>query len=240
MNQQEQVIKRIKSLFAMATNAGASENEKAKAILHAQKLMRKHQLTETDVQEGKSNEPESFGDLTYRLPAYGRSIMWMRQLITAIADHNFVRCYYKTSGKRGTQTKTVELFGTEQDIRLTIHAFEGIRQQITIQCDIDYHVVGGNKAKFRNSFCIGAVSGFVTVLGEMADKADAESNTTALVIAKDAQLDAAFYEHVPLLVTKRSRSQLDLDAYYDGQGYGSSLSVNPAIATKDNRTALPG
>ena len=114
----EQVIDKVKKLFAMANHDGSDVNEAKTALLQAQKLMAKYNIhmdamTETEELQCVSMQAETNGNKKFRF-----------QLGAILAKNFRCKCYCETEYNHGKKHHHITFFGTKDDVLICKEAFE--------------------------------------------------------------------------------------------------------------------
>lgn len=114
----EQVIDKVKKLFAMANHTGSDENEAKTALLQAQKLMAKYNIhmdamTDTEDFQCVSMRAETNGNKKFRF-----------QLGIILAKNFRCKCYCKTENNHGKKDHHIVFFGAKDDVLICKEAFE--------------------------------------------------------------------------------------------------------------------
>ncbi|EGS26876.1 DUF2786 domain-containing protein [Streptococcus agalactiae] len=114
----EKIIEKVKNLLELAYDS-PNDEEGQTALLMAQKLMVKHNLSLHDVNAQKKNDNigETVGHWAYRMP-------WWKEKLAAILGENF-RC--QTIRRRKSQEGITQIifFGYEADAELCTKVYEG-------------------------------------------------------------------------------------------------------------------
>lgn len=114
----EKIIVKIQNLLELAYDA-PNDEEGQTALLMAQKLMVKHNLTlkEVSAKQKKENIGETVGTWAYRLP-------WWQEQLAAILGENF-RCKTIRRRKRKEGVTEMIFFGYQSDAELCTRVYEG-------------------------------------------------------------------------------------------------------------------
>ncbi|HEM6115814.1 TPA: DUF2786 domain-containing protein [Streptococcus suis] len=116
---ESKIIEKIQNLLELAYDA-PNDEEGQTALLMAQKLMVKHNLSMSDVTtvKTKNNIGETVGTWEYRLP-------WWQEQLAAILGKNF-RCQTIRRRKMDEGITQVIFFGYQSDTELCTRVYEGV------------------------------------------------------------------------------------------------------------------
>ncbi|MEN6348731.1 MAG: DUF2786 domain-containing protein [Syntrophomonas sp.] len=180
MNEIDPVILKIKKLLAKAQGNPFAEEAQA-AILKAQELMAKNDLTTVDINQFVLEQQVVLVPVTE--PA---RVFWWQKMLASIIAHNF-RCYAFFAG-RGRAI--IEFLGKKLDVEIAkevyLFALAHINYFSKLYIKRQSHVTGsttGIKNDYIRGFLSGLVKGFEKQVLE---------NTWGLVLVKDSAVDEAY------------------------------------------------
>lgn len=209
----DKIIEKIKKLFALANNEGATLNEAENAMRMARKLLDKHNLSMGDLADLKEEVSVEFRN--------AQDVPWMRSLIHAIST--LYNCKYFVSRNFGSEPKHI-IIGTESN-RIT----SGL-----IINRLEYLIKKEGKGKgaaFRNGAAVGVWTTVQAIQKERREEEAVVGTGLMLIDVDKKQMGAAddFLKGMGLNLTK-SKSKTKMSS--DGYQYGKGLSVNPQMGGK--------
>ncbi|HEO8934375.1 TPA: DUF2786 domain-containing protein [Serratia marcescens] len=161
----EKYLAKIKKLLNLARRS-TNSNEAANALSQAQALMRKHSLTETDIDLMEIGRASSKGapSQAQKIPAY------MNSLANMICRAFGVDCYYQykrnflSSGQR-----TVVFFGPNERPEIAAYAFDVLSRQLVkarreFTAKMRRNIKPSTKVARADQFCEGWVDGAYAVI----------------------------------------------------------------------------
>lgn len=172
------ILDRIKKLRALATSS--NPNEAAAAAGVANKLILKHQISESQLAEISSPESnvENMFDDPEPLYVSARVTAWKVDLATLLARHYGCalwndKVYRSDSQNRGMSR--FRLVGREDDVQIVKFMFSWFVSEIQKLVDVECRGYGLN---YRDSYCKGAVKGIENLLAYTREKMVEEANKT--------------------------------------------------------------
>jgi len=206
----ESVIAKIKALFERTTENGCTEAEAIAAALAAQRLIVRHNVTDAELTEHRTDEP------VVELCASAVSGNWSSTLAGVIARSFRCTVYLETRRKR-SKMKTYVFMGCETDATAARAAFDYLyrvgtelaNQEARRQRDL----YGSYSSRgIRPSFCMGFARG-------VADELERQS--VALMVVTPQRVEDAFAERTAGWGTYSLHTSLtDPDAYGNGRRAG--------------------
>lgn len=242
MNEEtKKVIEKVRKLYAMANHATANEHEAANASKMAEALLRKHNLSISDITpaEAKSDVRESIMNAYKWTPS--RAPMWAQALAVTIADTHDTFVVWRVAAQTDSHVKRSQMHltfvGAELDVEISSQTFDYLFRTIQRLCEehFEHAYIPPTKGKtFKNSYREGMVARFVGRFKEIqAEKAAefaalAKTGTSLMVIKKDA---IAEYLDSPAEYRKGSKRQTTYDAssYRAGYTKGGDVSFNKQL-----------
>ena len=147
------IISKVQNLLELAYDAPDDE-EGQTALLMAQKLMVKHNLSMSDVTavKTKNNIGEAVGTWEYRLP-------WWQEKLATILGKNF-RCQTIRRRKRDEGITQVIFFGYQSDTELCTRVYEGVILYLKYRLKRLYPTVIKSRWKdYKKSYLLGFLEG---------------------------------------------------------------------------------
>ena len=190
----DQIIDNIRKLYAMANHPGSNEHEAANAAKMAERLLRKHNLSISDItpEEAKSQVTES--TMTKYKWTPGRAPVWAQTLSVSIAElHDCFVIWTRAAGNDEWVKKpqmNLCFVGLKADVLSAELMFDYLYTRTIALSDSWYKdTMGGcapNPRVIKNSYRSGMVSRFRQRFAEMKaeQKAEYEATGTALVVVK--------------------------------------------------------
>lgn len=182
----EEVIRKIRKMLALANDNAKHSDESDTAMLLAQKMMAKHNISMTDINfdevENKKNVTEGYGTEYIKLQ------WWMKSLGKIISD-NF-KCYYfyRTSGSKSR----IVFLGLENDVELCKIVYEFAVNAIKYH-SAEYmkrRGVSGDRGittAIKNDY----IAGYINGLGDKF-KEQVKTENFLMIIEKDALVVQAY------------------------------------------------
>lgn len=204
--EKENIIEKVKKLLSLAdNNKNASEAEVSAALLKAQELMAKYDLSIADTTETKEQckvvECEHKWDMGFRIP-----------LATIIAK-NF-RCELMLTGKK------IVFFGFSTDAQIAKSVFESAYTFVLREGNKHYnkaYAMGLKTKGVFNSYAAGFLAGMEQALDEQC---------VALMIVTPVEVTDAFHDFTKNMRTRTTRLQLDeinRDVFHSGKEDGKNM-----------------
>jgi hypothetical protein len=214
----EDIITKIKGCLALA-NDGADSDESDTAMLLAQKMMMKYNLSINDIDY--DNKPIRKNVMEGDGTEYTKLQWWMKSLALIIAD-NF-RCY--TFTRSFNKRTKITFLGLEQDIAVCKAIYEFALIKIKFHSDnyIKKRGIGGNRGTtiaVKNDYIAGYLQGLKAKFKEQV-----ETEGLALILLKDA-LVVREYEGYTMGSGSRIKRKTsgDSDAMQKGYSDGKKFS----------------
>lgn len=203
------VIFKIQNLLELAYDA-PNDEEGQTAILMAQKLMVKHNLSMTDLTttKNKNNIGETVGTWEYRMP-------WWQEKLAAILGENF-RC--KTIRRRVFDEGITQIifFGYDTDTELCTKVYEGAILYLKYRLKRLFPTIPKAHWKdYKKSYLLGFLAG----LDERFRKQAQSSEKFALMVQVPAEVLEEQYKRMGKLNERSAKiliQKVDLEAYSVG------------------------
>ncbi|HEO6135198.1 TPA: DUF2786 domain-containing protein [Streptococcus agalactiae] len=150
---ENKIVQKIQNLLELAYDA-PNDEEGQTALLMAQKLMVKHNLSMSDVTAAKiqNNIGETVGTWEYRLP-------WWQEKLAAILGKNF-RCQTIRRRKVSEGITQVIFFGYQSDTELCTRVYEGAILYLKYRLKRLYPTVKKSRwTDYKKSYLLGFLEG---------------------------------------------------------------------------------
>lgn len=245
MSDFDRIIAKIRKLFAMANHAGSNEQEAETALRQAEALLRKHNLSMTDItpEEAKSDVRESVMHKYKWTP--GRSPVWANWLSVEISKltDTYVMWVPAKSNDSWVKRQQCNLcyVGGQADVITAGEMFDYLFQTINRLCDEYFEGVEIPPTKgktYKNSYRYGVVQRLSERMKEMIRDKEAEfqqaaGTGTSLVVVKQDAIAAHLGKQPEDLGYQRMKRQQDLRGQHQNAGYrdGGGISLNKQLGT---------
>lgn len=214
------IIDKIRKLFALSEGAG-TEQEAAAALAKAKELMLKYALTMAEV----AMEKETVGT-TERVIGQMRAPRWKRDLAHVISYHFFCSLL----SRRGLY-RSVIFVGVGKDCEVAGFVFDYASRTIE-------QLIAGRRD--RSSFAKGCVAGFHGRLKEVFPKGVSSETVNALVLAKNAAVDA-YCDRVATGTARERPDKTRLNAsFLEGVRAGYNIPLRIPVETGEEGPAALG
>lgn len=224
------ILERIKKLWTLSER-NANTEEAASAAAKVQELCFKYNLELEAVLAQTGEKKEPYLKYDYLMPETTRfEVGWKRTLFSSVCRSNFCKSLYIT----GTARMTV--IGQKQNFEVACYQYEYLAREIQ-RLAIEGAKAQGffsnkDKRKYIMAFCEGASSAVCSTLYRSYETYSAEtSDSKALVVVKDKELDAAVKGFYPRLYSGRARRINTGSGYSDGRTAGASITINPGVGS---------
>lgn len=216
----EKVLSKIEKLLNLAER-NTNENEAALAAMQARNLMKKYDISESEVGELKQEECE-VSEIAGSKNNYHK---WEISLATVIEKLLPIKVILRQNRKG----KKVAFIGQQLDIQVAMKMYEYLRMTIW---RLSRKAYPGESGKIL-SFCLGAT---VTVYEkakeikakEKVEEPIEEQKYEVICVNKDAKL-RDYLEKLNLINTRQRRSGVDPEAYVNGLVQGKGISLNKQL-----------
>ena len=220
---QEKTIDKIKKLLALASSP--NEHEAQSALLKAQELLAKHNLTINDVDSSEAEESV----IQHRVDISFTKMEWRLNLANIIAD-NF-RCY--CWGHLGNRGKGIgfTFLGKESDVEICktiyIYAKKFIENNVR-RLQREYNAKGysskGVAQSYGHGFCIGLRAQFSTQM-------KAHEEEWGIVLSKPKDVVEKYEEMSTSFKTRSKQLSVNESCYNRGVKDGAEFSPNALTGT---------
>lgn len=209
MENKDSIIKKIQKALRLA--GGANDDEGQTALLLAQRMMAKYNLSKADINISIDNEKNAIeGDGT----AYTRLQWWTKNLANIIAN-NF-KCYCFT--RSGNGKSKIVFMGLEEDVEICKIVFTFAVDSIKYNSDLYVTRKGlrGDKANtmaVKNDYIAGYLQGLKDLFAQQVEKEE-----LSLVLIKD-EIVVKKYEAMNLTRGRASRVSMSGNSEARSKGY---------------------
>ena len=221
------IKERIRKLHALAER-NSSTHEAAAAAAKAQALCFEYNLELEAVIASGAGQKAPYVKADYVMKATRNDAGWKRTLFGGICKANFCKTvYYPGTVKMG-------VVGQKHNFDVVCYLFEYLVQEIerlAVKSCIDEGIID-KRAKYMRDFCQGAMSSVYHRLQEtLKQSAMANTESRALVVVKDKELDAAAFRYFGR-TRSVGRSSAIGNGYSQGRSAGGNMPINAGIGNK--------
>jgi hypothetical protein len=222
------IIDRIQKLFALSQR-NSSTDEAAAAGAKIQELCFKHNLELEAILSQGATVKEPYVKYDYLMPQTTRAdVGWKRTLFAGVCRANFCKAVYIPN------TVRMAVIGQKHNFEVVVYEYEYLVkeiQRLAVEgCQKQGYLRGKDKGRYIRGFCEGAMSQVYYRLDtSYKQQAAATTESRALVVVKDKELDQAVRVYFPRLTTTSRRAGGSADGYSDGHKAGASITVNRGV-----------
>jgi hypothetical protein len=230
----ENILTKIRHLFAMAEHEGSNENEAGIALEKAQELLLRHNLTRATIAAtSEATTGPSMGAVKLHEDS---GYDWRKTLLHVVAKNNL--CV--TIGHPSERSHT--LIGSQDNVRSVLEMYYWVAEQLE-RLALDgfkaYKLRGGSEkpATFKAGFFRGAV---ITINNRLEKPLEAFKYGSGrdLVLASDKALNLAVNKAFPNTVkAPGSRARIG-DGFYHGKEAGNTIKFGRSAALAGGHKAL--
>ncbi len=205
-----QILEKISKTLQLGTNNN-NENEAQSAILAAQRLMAKYQITQEDVDTFlNENESKDTEVITEKAENEMNNDKWKRRLMIVIAKNFRCDVYY--------QNKKLIVVGAKEDIQISkrvyLYAKQAILNSFKIFFKENYNVeyiTPSNRNKYKREYAFGFIKG----LSEKFEEQKSNSELSLVIINQDV---INFMKNIQFTGFHRNRTTYITDSYCFEEG----------------------
>ena len=183
----ESIIKKIRGLLAIA-NDHQNDEESQSAFLLAQKLMIKHSISLSEVEENGEKQPIEQGQAT----AYKKLLWWERKLANIMSENFRVKNYLNILRKAGDKQRKsrIMFYGFESDVELAkemyVLAYDALKLYADRYIEIYYDTYGEERNRkitgmVKDSYIKGFLEGLDAKFKEQVSQMRQEYGLVLLV-----------------------------------------------------------
>ncbi len=215
MDDQKQVMEKIRKLLSLATSPEKEEAETA--IMKAHELLFKYNLSMADINEGKTTIKEVVYQDGFRRK------QWRGLLLYNIAKANY-SALLTGEGYGGHYSFT--FVGKEHNLQTCIWMSDYLLKAVE---RISRKEIPKNaKQKYRENYRLGMATGISYTLSELRAEEETGPESRSLILAEDAQLSEYLQEQG--LRTKETFIKSGSKAFYNGVREGLKIPLNTQIS----------
>ena len=198
------ILKKVKKLFKLASNAG-SDSEAESAVLVAKQLLAKYDLEYGDVESLRDEScHEEKINLNYSyMPLYIRNLALALRLLY-VCDFFWSKKLGRTRNDTWKESNVITFTGIQPDLDIVIHTFYFLRDYAQRKSK-EYGFIGKKKTAYLNGFSIRIMGRFQEIAIEKSVK---ENTETGLCVIKNDIIDRYMKEFHPNFSTARNCPQL--------------------------------
>ena len=228
------ILERLRHLFAMAEHETSNEHEAAVALEKAQKLLLEHNLTRASVVTPETARANGIGKVEV---VEANGYPWRKDLLNVIAKNNL--CSVIVSD----YAKTIHLFGNQDNVRSVLEMYYWIAEQLIRLAGpayTSYKREGGHEATrtFNAGFYRGATATIGTRLRKPLEEFT-QGAGSALVLINTNALATAVKKIFPN--TSRSSGRVRIgDGFFSGRQAGHNVTLGRSRSMSAGRQALTG
>jgi len=224
------ISERIRKLHALAER-NSSTHEAAAAAAKAQQLCFEHNLELEAVIAAGGGEKAPYIKADYMMKATRNDAGWKRSLFNGICKANFCKSvYYARTTKMG-------VVGQKHNYEVVCYLFEYLTTEIERLAGRSCFENGiiDKRGKYIRDFCQGAMSSIYRRLQDsIKQSATANTESKALVVVKDKELDAAAYSFFGRTHTI-SRHISCGNGFSEGKTAGDNVAINRGVNNQSNQ-----
>ena len=222
MNNRENIFNKVRALLSKTVDNGCTEAEAMTALMMAEKLMAAHEIDESDLK--LEDETAVTGVSNMSDPQNIRKLLayWIGK---------FTDTYTLLSGK------DIKIIGLKSDVDFALWLLETLSRFVKRQLKEymwanGYQSLQGNeRIRYNNSFVRGCCSRINTRLKSMIDERQVTTNSTALVVAKQALInDVVKNMNIRVSDNRGRKAALYRDIYGAGQSAGDKASFGRPVS----------
>lgn len=210
----EKIINKIKNLMELAQD-NPSDEEGQTALLMAQKLMLKHDVSLSQVELHQTEDKFETGEVIGKSASVLR---WWEKDMSVVISSNF-RCYVVQERNRITKTSYIMFFGEKKDAEMAAKVYDAalmyLRYRISRLPD--------KSPAYKNSY----IRGFILSLGKRFEKQVEEYGL--MVLPKKEVLKDLHnrFQNLGKAKTSRPNHDFDREAFEEGQSHGENAKIMP-------------
>jgi len=193
MDDQEQILSRVKKLFQLASN-NPNENEANAALAKMHALLKEHDLDFSSVtQEAKENEEKIIEQMTPEVTQYSKYEYALMNAVGILCNTKGIKGHGRVAKSRTYRYVFIAFVGSRIDVAVSIEAWNWLRAQaksLSVQ-----HLGKGSTPEHRN-FCEGfsyRIFARAKAIKTERNKSEQQENKYALIVQnKDALIQKYF------------------------------------------------
>lgn len=210
----EKIIEKIKNLVELAQDNPSDEEGKT-ALLMAQKLMLKHDVSLSQVELHQTENKFETGE------AVGRSasvLRWWEKDMSVVISSNF-RCYVVQERDRRTGTSYLIFFGEKKDAEMAAKVYDAALMYLRYRIKR----LPDKSPAYKNSY----IRGFILSLGKRFKK-QVEEYGLMVLPKKEVLADMhKRFQNLGKAKTERPSHDFDKEAFEEGKNHGTDAKIMP-------------
>ncbi|MHB9953673.1 DUF7168 domain-containing protein [Ligilactobacillus murinus] len=215
MDELDKIIRKIQDLMKLAQD-NPDDEEGQTALLLAQKLLLKHNLSLEDIRSSTSQDDPEISEMGTK--SLTRMPWWQVELHIVLAK-NF-RC--KSIRRRRHQKTTLIFFGYEADVKMALRVYEATLMYL------EYRLERIRKERLGVAYKNSYLRGFIWGIDERFEKQKEELQKFELMLQVPVEVEQAFEERISGTFTYSVPTvELDEEAYRAGYEHAKNSSIMP-------------
>lgn len=230
----DSIVLKIQKLLALSQSS--NEHEAALAAARAQDLLFRYNLDMASVAD--ATNPRTAYARNFFTIGSGKALEWKRDLVFVLARFNFCRAFTYSG------SKTMAIVGQRHNYEVVTGLYDYLSAafgRLVERAFTEYRLAGGaeHHLTYKTSWLLGAVAGVRAQLlaQQQANKAASEASS-ALVLVKDAELDAAVNDLIGGVVPRKGASAKSVSGYGAGYQTGRTIGLHKQVQATGSAHAL--
>lgn len=228
MGEKDTIIEKIRNLLKLAED-GQNDEESQTAILLAQKLMLKHQLSKNDLEE----QTDNLQIVSKGVTVYKRLFWWEKLLSSVIADNFRVMVYVQKNPlpNQISGAQKIMYMGVISDVDFALQMYHMTVKTMKYHAkhylqQLDTSSSSYNISYLRKAYYRGFIDGLKEKFQRQISQLSSENEQYALMIKVPTQVQEAYYQSVQKKVTFKTPSFSKTDeSYYEGYQKGLTTTL---------------
>lgn len=216
------IMDKIARLKSLHERPGTPE-EAAAAASAIQRLMRKYNLTQMQVNTASRNTETGFDKFEVDL---GAATVWKQSLMNHIAEASYCTFIRQSSGRTGS------IVGEKHNVIMVKELYEFLVTEIERLADRGYRALGWTDRSWKHSFKSGAAGIVAKRISDDAreQKREQEAQTNALVVLYEEDLKNAVTKFFPRISYRTTQIRAgSMSGYREGQEAGRNINLAKQI-----------
>jgi len=222
-DEENRLLNRVEKLLALATSQ--NEHEALLAMQKVQELYAKYNLDRIENKRSSQYCSQLVFTKKKRLERYQYVIC------SIINEHFFVEVIHASlyDSLKKTEFKVIELLGTRENVQMAEYVYHFLMNQTEILWNT-YKKERPRNPRARGSFCLGVVSGFRDKLDKHRNQTLTKSESMALVLTKDLELEGYVRTRYPRLVKIHHGARIhEAIHYHAGKSRGANIVLHKGV-----------
>jgi hypothetical protein len=228
---QVRMLRMVQGLLSKTVANGATQAEAELAAAKAQEIAFKYSI---DLMKASAVAKGTKLDFRHQPFDLGSNHTWKRTLFHGICWCNF------TKGVHWTGTRRAAIVGEEHNIQVVEYLYRYLVRAITDLSNEAWHretagrkwttsAEGEGEGTFKDRFGRGAATAVVNRLYGQRAASEAETQSSALVVVRDADVKQAFQVHYPATRASKGVRRAASSSWSQGVKAGKSVPLNAAL-----------